>query len=93
MKTDFDQVHEKLTDLGAELFDRMDNGTKVLPPTIRIHLYDVHNRGLVVCSYPGDGDSVGLYTFVGKDGDPVENDLEFIEQFVKERLAVNAAAA
>lgn len=81
-KTDFERVEEKLKEVGAELKGNTmveDNETE-----FALDFWNVAGRSLIVWS-DADG-NCGLYSFVGVPGDPVERDLEFIENLVIDKF-------
>ena len=87
---DYLQVQEKLFEVGATFHEVLRNFGDYEEHDLEARFYNVNGKGLIVCIY-NDG-KCGLYTLVGKDGEPVENDLAFIERFAVENSDVKEAA-
>lgn len=77
--TDYDLVTAKLSEVGADFLESLNNGTDDFEPDLHLDLWNVHGRGLIVTLY--ENGKCGLYQFVGLDDDPVTKDLDFIERF------------
>lgn len=84
MRKDSERIEDKLLEVGASLLNtsRIQGAENV--QDMRFDFWEVNGKGLIVCNYE-DG-SCGLYGFVGEQGAPVENDLEFIEAYDSEPL-------
>lgn len=81
MASNYDLVVKKLAEVGANFHESLNNADDNFEADLHLELWEVHGRGLIVAAH--DDGRCGLYQFVGLDGDPVEEDLKFIERFAK----------
>lgn len=81
MKTDYQKITDKLNEIGAKLHDFTTNENDETEADMQIDFWNLSGTGLIVLGYL-DG-RCGLYTLVGKDGDSVDKDLEYIEDIAK----------
>lgn len=77
-KTNYDKIREKLFAVGATLEQEFDNSTDKFEASAHLEFWKVAGQPLLVVS-SAEGDC-GLYPFLGRDGDPVEMDLLFIDR-------------
>lgn len=80
----FQKVNRKLNEVGAILINTttVDDGKTDFYSPMIVQFWQVNQRGLIVCGYENGG--CGLYQFVGTNGDDVEKDLKFIDEYSSE---------
>lgn len=84
IKTDYEKVSEKLVAVGAGLQQRFENSTEDFEANSQVDFWNLNGKALIVVSHD-DGDC-GIYPFRGQDGEPIENDLAFIDLLAKQSL-------
>lgn len=83
-----EKIIEKLEAVGAIHHFSASDEDENFEREIEVEGWEVNGKGLVVVSF--ENGTCGLYLFVGKHGDPIENDLAFIEQLSKQPDHENA---
>lgn len=82
--SDFTAVTRKLTELGGKLCwvfrPKKEYEVANKPAIIELHLWTLADTGIMVSRCPGG--KCGLYLFRGVPGEPIEEDLKFLEGLV-----------